>query len=148
MDSNFEALFTHFKPTDDQIKALLLDLWRKNEEKQKKIEKLRRENEAASLSNEKLIEKIEKMVFDCNIPYCLVCNQNFDTEDHQPNVLSCPHIICSKCLYPALPPDVASKTATESGTQNNDQNYSSKICPMCHEPVTTTPRKLRLRFWW
>ena len=88
------------------------------------------------------------MVFDCNIPYCLVCSQNFDTEDHQPNVLSCPHIICSKCLYPALPPDVASKTATESGTQNNDQNYSSKICPMCHEPVTTTPRKLRLRFWW
>ena len=132
MDSNFEALFTHFKPTDDQIKALLLDLWRKNEEKQKKIDKM-------SLSNDKLMEKMERLLLDEEI-VCSACYEGFDSKNRQPYVLSCPHIICSDCLD-----NVNVVSERQNNDRNYDQNHSSKICPECNGPVTTTLRKGYLR---
>ena len=140
MDSNFEALFTHFSPTNDQVKALLLDLWKKNDEKQKKIDKMM--GRIADLKKELLDTKLE-------IPSCSCCLEKFDEEDHQPYVLSCPHIVCSRCLHPALQPHVGKNKATSSERLNNahiidDQYHPSKICPACEEPVTTTLKKVCL----
>ena len=105
MDSNFQALFTHLNPTEDQLKAILQDLWRKNDKKQKKISKIREENFAKSMEIIEMNRKVEaltdenellKMIKTCNDISCSVCLENFDEEDHQPYVLSCPHVICSE----------------------------------------------------
>ena len=210
MDYNFQALFTHFNPTDDQVKAMLQDLWRKNDENQKLIDKIRREkdeNQKLAEKNQKVIDKIHqeneenraksvtlmaqkdlqcvkintmaqkiddltneiqllKMLAAGNDVSCSVCLESFDTNDHQAYVLSCPHMICAKCLYPALKPNVSRatgetlvtigsntvrswRTATETESRNNghiiqDQNHPSKRCPVCRVPVTTKLRKICL----
>ena len=175
MDSNFQALFTHLNPTEDQLKAILQDLWRKNDEKQKEISKIREENFAKSIEIMKMNRKVEnltnenellKMIKTCDDVSCSVCLENFDAEEHQAYVLSCPHVICSKCLYPALEPNVpsvvsettirnghpvtTSRIAPRSERLNNghiirDQNHPSKRCPVCREPVTTKLKKVCLR---
>ena len=89
MDSNFQALFTHLNPTEDQLKAILQDLWRKNDEKQKEINKIREENFAKSmniiemniclqdtfLKVEALTDENEllKMIKTCDDISCSVC---------------------------------------------------------------------------
>ena len=147
MDSNFQALFTHL--THDQVKAVLQDLWRKNDEKQKEISKIREENFAKSMEIIEMNRKVEalteenellKMIKTCNDISCSVCLQNFDEEDHQPYVLSCPHIICSDCLD-----NVNVVSERQNDDRNHDQNLSSKICPECNGPVTTTLKKGCLR---
>ena len=40
MDFNFQALFSHINVTNDQMKAILQDFWRKNEENQAEIGRL------------------------------------------------------------------------------------------------------------
>ena len=176
MDSNFQALFTHLNPTEDQLKAILQDLWRKNDEKQKEISKIREENFAKSMEIIEMNRKVEaltgkvealtgkvealteenellKMIKTCDDISCSVCLQNFDEEDHQPYVLSCPHVICAECLFPALvritlPAPIPS--GWSSATLNNahmiqNQNHPSKRCPVCREPVTTKLKKVCLR---
>ena len=163
MDSNFQALFTHLNPTEDQLKAILQDLWRKNDEKQKEISKIREENFAKSMEIIEMNRKVEalteenellKMIKTCNDISCSVCLQNFDEEDHQPYVLSCPHVICSECLFPALGrltlPAPMSSGGSLIETLNNahmiqNQNHPSKRCPVCREPVTTKLKKVCLR---
>ena len=160
MDSNFQALFTHLNPTEDQLKAILQDLWRKNDEKQKEISKIREENFAKSMEIIEMNRKVEaltdenellKMIKACDDISCSVCLENFDEEDHQPYGLSCPHVICSQCLYPALVRlDRLSFPAHSSECLNNahiipDQNHPSKRCPVCREPVTTKLKKVCLR---
>ena len=162
MDSNFQALFTHLNPTEDQLKAILQDLWRKNDEKQKEISKIREENFAKSMEIIEMNRKVEalteenellKMIKTCNDISCSVCLQNFDEEDHQPYVLSCPHVICSECLFPALVPAPVGSGLPPLDlieTLNNahmiqNQNHPSKRCPVCREPVTTKLKKVCLR---
>ena len=170
MNSNFEALFTHLNPTDDQIKAMLQDLWRKNDEKQNELDKLRRENSQKAhkimtmdrknddLTNE--IEVLKMLAAGANVS-CPVCLENFDTEDHQAYVLSCPHMICSRCLHPAFETNVdpliyrmtrtgrVSRPATSCERLNNrhvihDENHPSKRCPVCREPVYSKLKKICL----
>ena len=154
MDSNFQALFTHLNPTEDQLKAILQDLWRKNDEKQKEISKIREENFAKSMEIIEMNRKVEalteenellKMIKTCNDISCSVCLENFDDEDHQPYVLSCPHVICSKCLWPALAPFALSSKYPNNGHIIRDQNHLSKRCPVCRERVTTKLKKVCLR---
>merc|ERR1711937_168075 len=40
MDFKFQAVFSHINPTNDQMKAILQDFWKKNEENQAEIIKL------------------------------------------------------------------------------------------------------------
>ena len=67
-DSNFQALFNYLP--DDQVKALLQDLWRKNAES-KRIDDLTNEIEL------KLLEVSDAVS-------CQICLEKFDTEDRQP----------------------------------------------------------------
>ena len=162
MDSNFQALFTHLNPTEDQLKAILQDLWRKNDEKQKEISKIREENFVKSMEIIEMNRKVEalteenellKMIKTCNDISCSVCLQNFDEEDHQPYVLSCPHVICAECLFPALGrltlpapiPSGWSSATLNNGHMIQNQNHPSKRCPVCREPVTTKLKKVCLR---
>ena len=183
MDSNFQALFSHL--THDQVKAVLQDLWRKNDEKQHELDKIRKENDKNKNELDKIrrekyqkslkimtmgkaidaltnkIEVLQMSKASANLS-CPVCLENFDSEDHRAYVLNCPHMICSKCLHPALQPDVnllvykrtrtsglISRQATNSERRNNrhiihDENHPSKRCPICREPVTTKLRKIFL----
>ena len=212
MNYNFQALFTHLNPNAAQ--AMLQDLWKKVDEYEKVIDKVRQENDQIlsknkTLStqndqqnmkiaeNEKVIEKsrqeneenlskirtlstenhekslkidgltneieVLKMLAAGETLSCPVCLENFDTENHQAYALSCPHLICSKCLDPALKPNVSSyiyrgrgstlrfiRSATDSECRNNghiinDQNHPSKVCPVCRSPVTTKLKKICLR---
>jgi len=154
MDSNFQALFTHLNPTEDQLKAILQELWRKNDEKQKEISKIREENFAKSMEIIEMNRKVEaltdenellKMIKTCNDISCSVCLENFDDEDHQPYVLSCPHVICSQCLYPALVRLGLSSEYLNNAHVIHNQNHPSKRCPVCREPVTTKLKKVCLR---
>ena len=154
MDSNFQALFTHLNPTEDQLKAILQDLWRKNDEKQKEINKIREENFAKSMEVIEMNRKVEaltdenellKMIKSSNDISCSVCLENFDEEDHQPYVLSCPHVICSTCLYPALVRLALSSEYLNNAHVIHNLNHPSKRCPICREPVTTKLKKVCLR---
>ena len=215
MDYNFQALFTHFNPTDAQIKAMLQDLWRKNDENQKLIDKIRREkdeNQKLADKNQKVIDKIHqeneenraksvtlmaqkdlqcvkintmaqkiddltneiqllKMLAAGNEVSCPVCLESFDTNDHQAYVLSCPHMICAKCLFPALKPNVSliigewtreytaflnasntvteysrtSRTATESERRNNGHIIQDQNHPSKRCPVCRVPVTTKLR---
>ena len=155
MDSNFQALFTHL--THDQVKAMLQDLWRKNDEKQTEIDMIRQENDKNKNELDKIrrekyqkslkimtmgkridaltnkIEVLKMSAAGANLS-CPVCLENFDTEDHQAYVLSCPHMICSKCLHPALQPDVNLLVYKRSRNQIfrfNFQMYENFIFPKC-----------------
>ena len=44
MDFNFQALFSHINLTNDQMKAILQDFWRKNEENQSEIGRLQQKD--------------------------------------------------------------------------------------------------------
>ena len=163
MDSNFQALFTHLNPTEDQLKAILQDLWRKNDEKQKEISKIREDLSMEIIEMSRKVEALTeenellKMIKTCNDISCSVCLRNFDEEDHQPYVLSCPHVICAECLFPALVPAPLLTLPAPIGsgwslieTLNNahmiqNQNHPSKRCPVCREPVTTKLKKVCLR---
>ena len=176
MNYNFQALFTHLNPTGDQLKAMLQDLWRKIDEYETIIDKIRRENEE-SLSKNKILStqnaqqclkiddltneiEVLKMLVAGDTLSCPVCLEKFDTEHHQAYALSCPHMICSKCLYPAMntfdPPllitenNGSTRRATETELRNNgpiihDQNHPSKRCPVCRQPVKTHLKKICLR---
>ena len=171
MDCNFQALFSHL--TEDQVKAILQDLWRKNDEKQNELDKVRQENEKNKNELDKIrrekyqqslkimtmgkridaltnkIEVLKMSTADANLS-CPVCLENFDSEDHQAYLLSCPHMICSKCLHPALQNSgLISRPATNSARRNNrhiirDENHPSNRCPICREPVTNILRKICL----
>lgn len=211
MNYNFQALFTHLNPNAAQ--AMLQDLWKKVDEYEKVIDKIRQENDEILSKNktlstqndqqnlkiteyEKVIGKnrqeneenlskirtlstenhekslkidgltneieVLKMLAAGETLSCPVCLENFDTEDHQAYALSCPHIICSKCLDPALKPNVSTHVyrgtgfsmrlvnATLSERINNahiipDKNHPSKLCPVCRSPVTTKLKKICLR---
>ena len=98
MDSNFQALFTHFKPTDDQVKAAFQDLWIKNYEKQKEIDGKQKaideqDRKINELSNKLELSKSYRSGYNMSCPVCL---EKFDIGDHQAYVLSCPHMVCSK----------------------------------------------------
>ena len=125
MDYNFKVLFSQFNPTVDQMKAMFQDLWRKNDENQTEILKLRQENSAnrskiislklendeksdkiagMETKNSELTSEIEllKMIAVNEEPSCPVCLEKFDEKVRQPYVLSCPHLVCAQCLSPAL----------------------------------------------
>ena len=125
MDYNFKVLFSQFNPTVEQMKAMFQDLWRKNDENQSEISRLRHENEAyrskifsLKLENDQKSEKIAgmetknsqltseiellKMLAVNEEPSCPVCLEKFDEKFRQPYVLSCPHMVCAQCLGPAL----------------------------------------------
>lgn len=125
MDYNFKVLFSQFNPTVDQMKAMFQDLWRKNDENQSEISKLRLENEAnrskisnLNLANNEKLDKLAgmerknselkseiellKMLAVNEEPSCPVCLEKFDEKVRQPYVLSCPHMVCAQCLSPAL----------------------------------------------
>lgn len=125
MEYNFKVLFTQFNPTVDQMKAMFQDLWRKNDENQSEISRLRGENEAkqskisslelendekshkiAGMEREKskLMSEIEllKMIAVNEEPSCPVCLEKFDGNDRQPYLLSCPHMVCAQCLSQGL----------------------------------------------
>ena len=202
MNYNFQALFTHLNQTGAQ--ALLQDLWRKVDEYEKVIEKMRQENDEILTKNrtlstqndqqnlkitdyERLINgirqeneenlsknrslstenhenylkilsmdrKINDLTNEIEVlrkfaagetPTCPCCLENFDTEDHQAYLLSCPHVICSKCLYPAL-----KKLKNPSSFSINNSHiirsrrHPSKICPVCGTPVHTKLKKVCLR---
>ena len=57
MDFNFQALFSHINLTNDQMKAILQDFWRKNDENQSEIGRLQQkvvesQNEISTLRHE------------------------------------------------------------------------------------------------
>ena len=54
MDFNFQAVFSHINPTTDQMKAILQDFWRKNEENQAEIVKLQRKEAESRAEIERL----------------------------------------------------------------------------------------------
>ena len=162
MNYNFQALFTHLNPTGDQLKAMLQDLWRKIDEYETIIDKIRQENEE-SLSKNKILStqnaqqclkiddltneiEVLKMLVAGDTLSCPVCLEKFDTEHHQAYALSCPHMICSRCLFPAI----NTFRSPETGRRNisaiiHDQNHPSKRCPVCRQPVKTHPKKICLR---
>ena len=221
MDFNFQAIFTHFSPTYDQMKAALQDFWRKNEENQTEIarlqqkdvasqgeiSRLRQENndhekkisflnheyqqtmkqscKIAELERENFelrrknsdferkklfyIElerkqtelkrmysklKSEKIDLEDEIeeqePSCPVCMENFDTEDHQPYALSCPHMVCAQCLHPALETNNLIRSwvweqLSRDSPVNQAGRHPSKRCPICRTQVTTPPKKICLQ---
>ena len=69
-------------------------------------------------------------------PSCPVCLENFDTESHQPYALSCPHMVCAQCLYPALERHVNRNIQGES--------HPSTRCPICRTRVNTSLKKICL----
>ena len=184
MDYNFKVLFSQFDPTVEQMKAMFQDLWRKNDENQSEISKLRHENEAnrskiSSLKlenhqkSDKIVEierknseltsenEVLKMLAVNEEPSCPVCLEKFDENDHQPYVLSCPHMVCAQCLSPALDGLSLSfirrynENARRSGGAfmshflNNsdnisDQRHPSRLCPVCRTPVTTELKRICL----
>ena len=89
--------------------------------------------------NTRLESDIEKQKISC--PVCL---ENFDTEARQPYALSCPHMVCAHCLYPAL-----EKDRDESRNSRNIQGetHPSKHCPICRTPVVSPLKKICLQPW-
>ena len=64
---------------------------------------------------------------------CPVCLEGFDTEAHQPYALSCPHMVCAECLYPAL--------ESRNNRSNQGESHPSKRCPVCRARVNTSLKK-------
>ena len=162
----------------------LKDLRRKNDENLQEIEKLRDQNEKnlgenrrLSLRNDQqsqeiltLERRIEHLKCENDLmkrlqPYdtvsCPVCLEKYDTDERQAYALSCPHMVCSECLKPAL--DLRTPTfiyerpglswtarpTTQTERLNNGhiinaQNHPSKRCPVCRQPVTTKLKKICL----
>ena len=174
MDFNFQTLFSHL--TDDQMKAILQDFWRKNEEnhtemgilqrkeaesqneisrlrqeindRDKKISLLNDESERTKIEFERKIKdlnaknsQLEKKI-DGQTLSCPVCHENFDTEDHQPFALSCPHMVCARCLYPAALMTQCS-LADEFG-KSPEMAHPSNRYPVCRTVVTTQLKKIWL----
>ena len=60
MDFNFQALFSHISLTHDQMKAILQDFWRKNEENQSEIGRLQQKVVESQNENSRLRHENEK----------------------------------------------------------------------------------------
>ena len=57
MDFKFQAVFSHINPTNDQMKAILQDFWRKNEENQAEIIRLQKKEAESQAEIVKLQRK-------------------------------------------------------------------------------------------
>ena len=172
MDSNIQALFSHI--SNQQMKAILKDLWKKNEENRAEIVRLQQElvkaqGEAIGLLREKITneerkselvrhnQELDKKYSELQEKYsecerynarleseiqehkitCPVCLEDFDTEAHQPYALSCPHMVCAECLYPAL--------ESRNNRNNQGESHPSKRCPVCRARVNTSLKKICLQ---
>ena len=60
MDFNFQALFSHIDVTNDQMKAILQDFWKKNEENQSEIVKLQLKHAEGQAEIARLRQENEK----------------------------------------------------------------------------------------
>ena len=172
MDSNIEALFSNI--TNEQMKAILKDLWKKNEEKQAEISRLKEtqvenqreiigllqknianaERKSELEQQNRVIDRkcseLQEMYSECERKNarleseieeqkisCPVCLEGFDTEAHQPYALSCPHMVCAECLYPAL--------ESRNNRSNQGESHPSKRCPVCRARVNTSLKKICLQ---
>ena len=76
MDFNFQALFSHINLTNDQMKAILQDFWRKNEENQSEIGKLQQKETESQGEISRLHREIEKHQSE-------ICRLRQENNDHQ-----------------------------------------------------------------
>ena len=137
------------------------------DEKSNKIEELIRKNNALKERNLELARKnceldsnnsdLLVMYSECQRkngrlefeigqkPSCPVCLENFDTESRQPYALSCPHMVCAQCLYPAL--ERAANWIAYRSRDNRDsqgESHPSRRCPVCRTRVNTFLKKICL----
>ena len=84
--------------------------------------------------NTRLESEVEKHKISC--PVCL---ENFDTEARQPYALSCPHMVCAHCLYPALERD---RDESRDNCNIEGESHPSKRCPVCRARVNTSLKKI------
>ena len=109
------------------------------DEKRNEIEELERKNNEQKEETSELVRLIEELSLEETKPSCPVCLENFDTESHQPYALSCPHMVCAQCLYPALERDESRDNRNIRG-----ESHPSKHCPICRTRVNTPLKKICL----
>ena len=125
-----------------------VELRRKNEEFERKklfyIELERKHTELkkmySKLRNEKIVLEDE---MEEQKPSCPVCMENFDTDKRQPYALSCPHMVCAKCLHPGL--KTIKMIRSRDSPTIQAERHPSKRCPICRTQVTTPLKKICLQ---
>ena len=132
------------------------ELERKNNEQEEEKSALMQQNCELDRYNELLeseideksnkIEELERRLeieIEEQKPSCPVCLENFDTEARQPYALSCPHMVCAQCLYPALERPT-NRRRRRANRNNRGENHPSKRCPVCRTRVNTSLKKICL----
>ena len=130
------------------------ELERKNNEQEEEKSALMQQNCELDRYNELLeseideksnkIEELERRLeieIEEQKPSCPVCLENFDTEARQPYALSCPHMVCAQCLYPALERPT-NRRRRRANRNNRGENHPSKRCPVCRTRVNTSLKKI------
>ena len=137
----------------DEYRNKIEELGRKNNEQEEEKSEIMRQNCEFDRKNSELLvmysecqrknERLE-MEIEEQKPSCPVCLENFDTEARQPYALSCPHMVCAQCLYPAL-----ERTTNRRQRRNNrrriqrqGESHPSKRCPVCRTRVNASLKKI------
>ena len=126
-----------------------IELRRKNSDfERKKIFYIELERKHTKLKRILIKLRSEKIDLEDEIeeqkPSCLVCMENFDTEERQPYALSCPHMVCAQCLHPDLETNEFIRLSHREASIILD-SHPPKRCPICRTQVTTPLKKICLQ---
>ena len=162
-DAESQDEISRLRHENDKLKSENCKLRQENNEHQGENFRLSQENEQnqhefALLQHEnddKLAAAVERKISEVRIqmeqskPSCPVCFEYFDTEARQPYALSCPHMVCAQCLYPALERrhrrlGYSNKLHHEYESEGIGRAHPSRKCPVCRTRVIAPLKKICL----
>ena len=126
------------------MKAILQDFWRKNEENQAEIGRLQQKEVENQGKIERLLQEIdERENHETFIENELEAKSDIieDLERKNNYALSCPHMVCARCLYPAL----ERERYHQHDIDIQGGSHPSRRCPICRTRVNTRLKKICLQ---